>query len=153
MARQRKQWHQLSRAARDRAARQAAQDYGLNRRQARERYNRGTYSPFSRDPVKRVPKNAPRYPITAGRDLKEAAVKNMDRKLGDYFSYNRFNVLDAIQHHASQEALAHMAGASEDELTTWASAQTRRGKSTPFWLRNLGWYGSDGKWHNVFWYH
>jgi hypothetical protein len=77
----------------------------------------------------------------------------MDRKLGDYFGYNRFTVLEAIEHHASTEALARLAGASEDELTTWAAAQTRRAKSTPHWLRTLGWTDEHGKWHNVFWYH
>lgn len=152
MASRNRQWHNLSRAARDRAAREAASKYGLSRRQARERYNRGTYSPFSRNPVRRIPQNAPRYPVSVGKDLKAAAIKNMDAKLGDYFSYNRFTVLDAIEHHASTEALTRLAGASEDELTTWASAQTRRSKNTPHWLRTLGWV-SDGKWHNVFWYH
>lgn len=158
MARPRKQWHQLSPAARDRAARQAAKDYGLSRKQARERYNRGTYRPFARQPLNRIPQNAPRYPVSLGRDLKDAAIKNIDRVLGDRFKYNRFTVLDAIQNHASVEALQRMAGASEDELITWASAQPNRNgssaeKGTPFWLRNLGWYGDDGKWHNVFWYH
>jgi hypothetical protein len=153
MAKPRKQWGQLSRAARERAAREAAKDYGLSRRQARERYNRGTYRPFSRDPVKRIPESAPRYPVSVGRDLKEAAIKNMDTKLGDYFSYNRFTILDAIEHHASTEALQRLAGASEDELTTWAAAQTRRSKNTPQWLRTLGWTDDRGKWHNIFWYH
>lgn len=153
MARARKQWHQLSRAARDRAARRAAEQFGLSRRQARERYNRGTYRPFAKDPVNRIPANAPRMPVSLGRDLKEAAIKNIDAKIGDYFSYNRATVLDAIQHHASSEALIRMAGASEDELVTWASSQTAKGKRTPHWLKNLGWYGDDGKWHNIFWYH
>lgn len=160
MASRQRQWHNLSRAARDRAAREAAKDYGLSRRQARERYNRGTYSPFSRNPVKRIPQNAPRYPVTAGKDLKAAAIANMDKKLGDYFGYNRFTVLEAIEHHASQEALARLAGASEDELTTWAQAQTAyrmgrkgSGQKTPHWLRTLGWTDERGKWHNVFWYH
>lgn len=156
---QRKQWHELTPAARDRAARTAARDYGLSRRQARERYNRGTYRPFSRDPVKRIPKNAPRYPVALGRDLKDAAIKNIDRRLGDLFQYNRFTVLDAIRNHASTAALQRMAGASQDELQTWASFQaskrdpTKPESRTPFWLKNLGWYGNDGKWHNVFWYH
>src|SRR5579859_3019901 len=115
------QWGKLTPAARDRAARTAAKDYGLSRKQARERYNRGTYRPFSRDPVKRVPKTAPRYPVSVGRDLKAAAIKNIDRHLGDRFGYNRFTVLDAIEHHATDDALIRMAGASEDELITWAS--------------------------------
>lgn len=151
MAARRKQWSQLTPAARDRAARTAARDYGLSRKQARERYNRGTYRPFAKEPVKRIPKNAPRMPIAVGRDLKAAAIKNMDAKLGDYFSYNRFTVLDAIEHHANDQALLRMAGATEDELTTWAQAQTG-GRKTAAWLKNLGWY-DDGHWHNVFWYH
>src|SRR6185437_13240943 len=152
MARQRKQWHDLTPQARDRAARQAARDFGLSRKQARERYNRGTYRQFAREPVNRIPKNAPRMPVSLGPKLKEAAMRNMQRQLGDYFQFNRFTVLDAIEHHASTEALQRMAGATEDELVTWAQAQ-RNSKQTPYWLRHLGWYGDDGKWHNVFWYH
>lgn len=98
-------------------------------------------------------------PVSLGPSLKEAAIKNIDAKLGDRFSYNRFTVLDAIEHHASTEALQRMAGASEDELTTWAEAQQSKRNPrqpetrTPYWLKNLGWYGDDRKWHNVFWYH
>src|SRR6201999_2093464 len=101
MAKPRKQWHQLTPQARERAARQAAKDYGLSRKQARERYNRGTYRPFAKEPVNRIPKHAPRLPIAFGRALKDAAIKNMDRKLGAYFQYNRFAVLDAIENHAT----------------------------------------------------
>lgn len=152
MAKPRKQWHELTLKSRDRAAREAATKYGLSRRQTRERYNRGTYRPFTREPLKRIPEHAPRYPVALGKDLKEAAIKNFDQKLGDRFKYNRFTVLDAIQHHSSAEALIRMAGASEDELITWASAQ-RKGKPTPSWLKSLGWNDEHGKWHNVFWYH
>lgn len=38
-------WGQHSKAYRDRVARQAAERHGLTRRQARERYNRGTFKP------------------------------------------------------------------------------------------------------------
>lgn len=160
MATKAKQWSDLSPKSRDRAARMAAEQYGLTRKQARERYNRGTYKPFAKNPVARIPKNAPHYPIAIGRDLKEAAIRNMDAKLGDYFSYERLTVLDAVEHHASDDALVRMAGASEDELTTWAQAQTSAhqgergsGQRTPGWLKNLGWRDERGKWHNVFWYH
>jgi hypothetical protein len=154
-----KQWHELTKASRDRAARQAAEQYGLTRRQARERYNRGTWSPFSRDPVKQIPLHAPRYPVKAGRDLKTAAIKNMDTKLGDYIKYKRESVINAIEHHASIAALTRMAGASEDELRTWASWQrsklnpSKPESDTPYWLRNLGWYNDDNEWQNIFWYH
>lgn len=158
MPRKSRQWGNLTPVARERAARQAAKDFGLSRRQARERYNRGTYQPFARDPIKRIPKSAPRMPIQLGRDLKDAAIKNMDKQLGEKFEYNRFTMIDAIEYHASIEALQRMAGASKDELLTWASAQPdKRNKSkpekgTPSWLRSLG-FMRKGKWSNVFWYH
>lgn len=89
-------------------------------------------------------------------------MRNFDRVFGDEFSYEtggRFTVLNAVYHHASDEALIRMAGASEDELRTWAAAQqskknpNRPVAKTPSWLRNLGWNDEHGKWHNVFWYH
>lgn len=156
----RKQWSDLTPKSRDRASRMAAEQFGLTRKQARERYNRGTFKPFAKNPIARIPKNAPYYPVAIGRDLKTAAITNFDKQIGDYFSYNRLTVLDAVEHHATDEALARMAGATEDELTTWAQAQTSRHKGrrgsaekTPAWLRTLGWTDEKGKWHNVFWYH
>ena len=141
----------------DRIAREGAR-YGLTRRQSRERYNRGTFNPLSRKPERRIPARAPYYPVSAGPVLKGQAMRNMDAKLGDDFSYQsgRFGVLDAVEHHASDDALRRMANASEDELRTWAESQRRfsyKGKPTPEWLRSLGWTDSKGKWHNVFWYH
>jgi hypothetical protein len=50
----RKQWGELSPRSRDQAA-QIAADYGISRRSARAMYNRGTFRPFARDPVERVP--------------------------------------------------------------------------------------------------
>lgn len=75
---------------------------------------------------------------------------NMDRRLGDYFKYNRFHVVDAVYNHASDAALLRMAGASEDELTTWSHYNDRN--RPPKWLKDLGWY-RDRHWQNVFWYH
>lgn len=56
-----KLWSALSRQHRDRAA-QLAEQYGLSRRQARERYNRGTFTPFARDkvPFKTKPRFIPK---------------------------------------------------------------------------------------------
>lgn len=146
----------LTKASRDRAARVGARDYGLSRRQVRERYNRGTYRPFAKRPGDRVPKHSPVRPVTGPdvlNDLRDRAQQNFDRQLGDTFKYNRSTVVNAIQNHASVAALRRMAGASEDELLTWASVQKRYGKSTPSWLRNMGWVDEKGKWNNVFWYH
>jgi len=158
--RPRKQWHKLSPRSRARAERIAAEHYGLTRKQARERFNRGTFRPFAKAKEDRAPKNAPVYPVSLGKDLKAAAIANMDKHLGGpYEPYNRTNVIYAIEHHATDDALRRMAGASEDELRSWASAQTRTHKGgkgsaerTPQWLANLGWYSGE-KWNNIFWYH
>lgn len=155
MAKPRKQWGELSPRSRERASRQAAQNYGLTRKQARERFNRGTYKPFAHEPAARAPIHAPAYPVSLGPELKDAAFRNMDDKLGDDFKWNAFAVRDAIDHKANMEALIRMAGASEDELRTWASYQTKRGnknyKPTTF-NRDLNWYDSGSR-GNIFWYH
>ena len=91
----------------------------------------------------------------------QAAYDNMVRQLGDRFKWNNFTVMDALNSHASDDSLRMIGGASEDELVTWAEAQARReGQSqadwerqVPAWLRNMGWWDSNGKWHNILWYH
>lgn len=157
----RKQFGQLTERNREKIVQDGAR-YGLTRRQTRERYNRGTYNPLSKNPAKNIPAKAPHYPVESGNALKKAAIDNMDAKLHDHVNkygeiatYNRFAVLDAVEKHASDAALRRMAGASEDELTAWASYQKPRsfeGKETPEFVRSLGWH-DGGKWHNVFWYH
>lgn len=151
----RKQFGDLTRRSQDRIAREGSR-FGLTRRQARERYNRGTFNPLSRNIEKRVPQRAPYYPVSIGQELREAAWKNFRAKMGDRFRYNDDAVREAIYQHGSEDALRRMANASEDELETWAESQKRssyKGKHTPEWLRDLGWRSDDGKWHNIFWYH
>lgn len=159
MTQRHRSFRSLTKQSRDRVARAGAQ-YGLTRRQTRERYNRGTYNPLSSNPVKRVPARAPYYPVVMGRSLKDQAIANMDRAFGERLKYNRFNVLDAIENHASEAALRRMANASPDELEHWAEYQrrnsytTRNGdrQVTPGFVRSLGW-SDHGRWRNVFWYH
>jgi hypothetical protein len=151
----RKQFGQLTSRSQDKIAQEGSR-YGLTRRQSRERYNRGTFNPLARTPVHRIPQRAPYYPVASGQELKDRALRNMDAKLGDRLSYNREAVESAVTKHASDAALRRMAGASSDELESWAEAQRRnqyKGKQTPEWLRSLGWVNSKGKWINVFWYH
>jgi hypothetical protein len=132
----------------------------LTRRQSRARYNRGTFNPLSRNPSKAIPQRAPYYPVATGDTLKERAYKNMRAMLGDRLRYNDKAVRKTVYNHASDEALRRMAGASADELETWAEAQRRysyttksnRKIVTPEWIRSLGW-SDNGRWRNVFWYH
>lgn len=160
----RRSWGSLTKRSRDRAARQAAEKYGLTRRQARERYGRGTFSPFSKDPVKRIPKSVrerphdyPRYQASADLEsLRERAFRNADSALsGESFQYNKFTVKDAIYNHASVDALMKIANASDDELMKWARAQTpgQAKRLVPGWKPDFGWSDDNGKWHNIFWYH
>jgi len=151
----RKQFGDLTKRSQNRIAAEGSR-YGLTRRQSRERYNRGTFNPLSRNPARAIPARAPYYPVQTGDTLKDRAFKNMRAKLGDTYQWNDKKVKDAIYFHASDDALRRMAGASEDELSTWAESQKRysyKGKATPEWLRSLGWYDGKGKWRNVFWYH
>lgn len=55
MASRKPAWGNLTRAYRDRVAKQAYEQWGLSRRAVREMYNRGTYRPGSRDPEQRTP--------------------------------------------------------------------------------------------------
>lgn len=157
MARKR-QFGKLTEKNQEKIAQQGAR-YGLTRRQARERYNRGTFNPLARTPEKRIPKRAPYYPVEVGRELKDRAIANADRAFdyNDPFSEaNRIAVVDAIEHHASERALIRMANASPDELKKWAKyqgARSYRKVRTPDWVRDLGWRDDEGKWHNIFWYH
>lgn len=157
-------WGQLSRASRDRATRVAAERYGLTRRQARERYNRGTFSPFSKDPAKRVPEsvrkhpqNYPRYQASTDLEsLRERAYRNVDSALSrETFQYSDVTVRDSVYQRASVDALLKMANASDDELMKWARAQnpSQGKKLVPGWQSDFGWWDSNGKWHNIFWYH
>ena len=160
MARKR-QFGDYTPANRDRIAREGAR-YGLTRRQSAERLNRGTFNPLSRDPVKQVPQHAPFYPLETGRVLRDRAMQNID-KIVDYDDpfmiakgVDRTTILDAIENHASEQALIRMANASEAELKDWAryqKAYSYKGKKTPEWVRSLGWTDGNGKWHNIFWYH
>ena len=54
MAARKRRFGDLSKEARDRAARIGRERFDLNRRQVRERYNRGTYNPYERSPGGRV---------------------------------------------------------------------------------------------------
>lgn len=161
MAKPRHSWGSMTKESRERASADAAR-YGLTRRQARERYNRGTYRPFAKDPVNRAPQNAPHKPedFKGGTpesldDLRERALANMDRRLGDDFKYvaGRFRVVDSIYNHAPRAALIRMAGASEDEIRAWAHYQSRGKYKPPTWLEQMGWRDSEGNWNNPFWYH
>lgn len=166
MARARR-FGKLSRASRERAARAGA-EYGLTRRQVRERYNRGTFNPFARsNPDLRVPREFRNQPRTGGGgiDWSDAALANMERHLGMYVKYNDFNVIaraEDVYPHKSQQVLRVIAQASENELLSWASVQDVNGAppdidafpNLPAGLTvdDVGYY-TNGKWNNIFWYH
>jgi hypothetical protein len=157
-----KQFGELTERSRERIYQDATR-FGLTHRQARERYNRGTYNPLARAPDRRIPKKAPFYPVSVGDELKDRAFKKMRGALGDRIAYNDEVVYDAVYKHASHEALTRMANASADELSSWAEFQRKysytfksrgRGRQvTPDTVRSLGFVNSKGKWVNVFWYH
>jgi len=170
----RKRFSSLPKAARDRAARIGDREYGLSRRQVRERYNRGTYNPFARgDPEKRIPAEYRRFAEETDEGLKvdwgRAAYANIRLRLGpghplgERYGYNDQNV----RYHAevmASDAIAHiMALASEDELAEWASPQPDGEGNPPdreSWvglppeitMDDLG-YERAGGWINIFWYH
>lgn len=151
----------LSPAARSRAAR-AGQEYGLTRRQARERYNRGTWNPFARsDPSMRVPAEFRSQAVRLengqiGVDWAALAQQNMISRMGDYFKWSEDRVVSNIDH-ASSQVQHVMAVATEDEIIEIAYIQSKaeaEGLQLPYGLSadDIGYY-QDGEWRNIFWYH
>lgn len=149
----RRQWRNLSRATRDRYAREARQ-FGLSRRQARERYNRGTYNPGSRNAADRGPVNAPNKGVDRA-DLVADAIANLQRWFDDEIKFNPQRAGAALQDHASAQALNAIANASQNDIRDWAFYQ--RKDDAPQWIQALGYMEKDRDghehWHNIFWYH
>ena len=163
MANRKRRFGELSKTARNRAARMG-REYGLNRRQVRERYNRGTYSPFARQPERRVPVQYRPFASAGSSDVdwQEAALDNLRAKLGDYFKFSDDAVVFYTSH-ASDDVARLMATASEDELLGWASVQPDAEGNPPdieafkglppgMTIDDVSVYVND-EWHNIFWYH
>ena len=133
----------------------------------------GKWTPNARSTVRQVPQrlsrqalNYPEFlPAGVGNDLRDAALRNMDNQLGDRVNkygeiavYNRFTVIDGIGE-ANTDALIRLASATESQLIDAAAWQAdkqrpdRPEKGTPKWVRDMGWTDSDGRWHNLAWYH
>jgi hypothetical protein len=156
-----RKFSKLSPAARSRAAR-AGQEYGLTRRQVRERYNRGTFNPFARsDPSMRVPAEYRSQAVRLengqiGVDWAALAQQNMISKLGDYFKWSEDRVVANIDR-ASPHVQRVMAMASESEIIELAYIQSKTEAESiemPYDLLpdDIGYY-KDGEWRNIFWYH
>jgi hypothetical protein len=173
MARKR-QFGQLSKRARDRAARNA-KEFDLTRRQVRERYNRGTYNPLApRTSIQHIPRELRRYAVeledgTITVSWQRAAYANMrhafgpDSPKGERIKWNDERTQDAIYSLASEAIARVMALASDKELEAWARPQPdANGNPPPFesWeglpagltMADMG-YTTDGGWNNIFWYH
>jgi hypothetical protein len=165
MAKNRK-FGDLSKDARDRAARIGKRDYGLDRRAVRERYNRGTYNPFARGSAElRIPAEFRHEAVITETgavkvDWSALALSNMKRHLGDYFKWNQFEVVRNISH-APEKVQRAMAMATEDELVSIAHIQNpEESAELPLGLdmESIGYYvigPKSGKqeWINIFWYH
>lgn len=162
----RKQWGDLSKDARDRAASIAERRFGLTRRQVRERYNRGSYNPFARgDPLQRVPAEfrgqaVEVAPGQIGVDWSALALQNMTRHLGDFYKWSEDSVVENLSH-ASDELLRVIATATTDEIMEFAFIQNpeeRYALPRGLSVDEIGYYvigKKSGKpeWVNIFWYH
>lgn len=160
----RRTWGSLTKANRDKITAQAERDYGLSRKQVRDRYNRGTFSPFARDPLKRVPTEFRRQAIRTPTgqvtvDWPAAARANMRAQLGDYYKWNDKEVARNLSH-ANETVLRAISMATEDDLVSIAHIQNPlEAVDLPFGLSitDIGYFteGKDGRmeWINIFWYH
>jgi hypothetical protein len=159
----RRTFGQLSKRAQERALR-AGREYGLERKQVRDRYNRGTFNPLSSRPQLRVPTELRRFtpPDTGVTDWREAALANVRYHLSDYWKFNNHTITENVDEHASPELLKIIALASEGELIEFALVQEEDSDSLslPHGLTkaDIGYYvhgKKSGKpeWVNIFWYH
>ena len=161
MPRNRK-WGELSKSARDRASRAGAR-YGLNRNAVAKRYNRRTYNPLARDPIKRLPRELRNHasPVTGAVDWHYESAANIHRHLSDYAKYNDHAVIYFTQS-VNEDTARIIAMATEDELLQYASPQPDSDGNPPpieQWglpssvtLADVSVY-INGEWNNVFWYH
>lgn len=161
-----RKWGDLSKAARDRAARIADRDYDLTRNAVAKRYNRGTYNPLARDPIKRLPRELRRHadPVTGEVSWQDLAAQNIYRHLSEYAKYNDHAVIHFTSQ-ANDKTAKIIALATEDELLQYASPQAVRqadGTFKPPPIEQWGLPGVTiedvsvyvgGEWNNVFWYH
>lgn len=166
MARNRK-WGQLSKATRERVARQEYAKWGLSRDAVRARYNRGTYNPLSRDPLQRLPREVRAHadPDTGEVDWRDLALHNMRLHLSDYFKYNDDAVVFFTENMNAATARI-VAMSTEAELLQYASPQPIRQADGTFKAPPIESWGLppgitlkdvsvtvNGEWNNVFWYH
>lgn len=169
-----RRFSQLSRAARDRAARIGSERYGLSRRQVRERYNRGTWNPYARgDQTLRIPREYRQYAQIdqAGEitvDWGRAAYANMraafgpDNTRGEREKWNDDAVDYKMRFVASDRMAQIIALASPAELEAWAEIQPTpggfpdreswRGLPPDITMDDIG-YTRGSSWFSIFWYH
>lgn len=116
-------WGQLDKAVRDRWASEA-KDEDLSRKQARERYNRGTWAAFDQA--------YDRVRVLFGSSRKRSAV-NQQRNL----------------RLAGPRGWAAISNATDDRIAEWARLQRPEdGGPSWLWVRSPWWDG----WLNVLWY-
>jgi hypothetical protein len=76
----RKTFPELTERGQQRAYRQGER-YGLDRRQVQDRYDRGTFKPFARDPAERVPQSVRQAPEQAPLEVQRQAAFEMASSL------------------------------------------------------------------------
>lgn len=173
----RKTFGQLTPRARSQAV-NAGSQYGLTRKQVRDRYNRGTFNPFARaEPELRVPRE---FRGAAGEgpggqiviDWQVAAYNNYWSKLGpgspkgETYQWNEFAVTAHTQD--APEAIQRlMALASEDELRAWSAPQANANGEfsldqfelaglppiAGLTINDVTYLDDNGRKQNIFWYH
>lgn len=154
-------WGRLKPASRERAA-EAGKRYGLSRDAVRARYNRGTYNPLAKDPLKRLPREVRQRAGPGGVvDWRGLALDSMRARLSDYYGYNDDRVVFMAEN-MSLRAAEFIATSTESELTKFASIHPDASGQFPpiedwglppgFTLDDVT-IEVDGELYNVFWYH
>lgn len=86
------------------------------------------------------------------RDLKEMALANIRRQIGEYLKYDDEHITANVNA-ASPRVLLSMIHATEDELTVWAKPQTWPKARSRGMKSDVGYYDARGEWYNLYWYH
>lgn len=153
-------WGSHSKEWRDREARKAATTWGISRRSARERYNRGTWTPYARLKTDRIPRSIARQgnlPTSEARARIYARVNRWNQDELEWETGGRKRFKERLDHIDDPKAIRFLLGMSEREFRANARWQLDENgkprKGVPKWIVDMGYEDDNGYWHNIFWYH
>lgn len=126
---------------RNQIAAQAADMWGLTRKQVRDRVNRGTYQPLGPDPARMIPRGRDRRPLQRVEVLRQRALIRVEGLFAGRLRWNPQRQEQNLSR-ATPAAISQILAASDEELLDAINRRPRRGDW--FWAPgdiNILWYG------------